>query len=141
MFQDSFQHRGLCAEMQEFWGKSAISGSWFCALRGFAFRGRRKGTRRSHFCHKFCAPDSAPLATEQGAFSLVIGAAFEIMLPWPQNRAHNREHNLPDAVNFSCQFQILGPPNFGQPEILSLTIALAERGEVMMRKSWWALFI
>ena len=69
-----------------------------------------KGPEDPIFCHKFCAPDSAPLATEQGAFSLVIGAAFEIMLPWPQNRAHNREHNLPDAINFSCQFQILGPP-------------------------------
>ena len=83
----------------------------------------------------------APLPIEQGAFFLFKGTFFVIMLPWLQNREHNRAHNLPNAVNFSCQFQILGPPNFGQPEILSLTIALAERGEVMMRKSWWALFI
>jgi hypothetical protein len=58
---------------------------------------------------------------------------FCILLPWPQNRAHNRAQISPDAVNFSCPISGPWAPKFQQTRILSLTIALAERGEVMMR--------
>ena len=37
-----------------------------------------------------------------------------------------------NTVNFSCHFWILGPQNFGQSEILSLTLDFAERGEVII---------
>ena len=110
---------------------------------GFAFRGRRSGRRNlgrgSHF--PLSAPLAAEMGAEKGAFLLSEFHIFVFLRPWPQIRAQNRAQNSPDAVNFSCHFLILGPPNFGQSEILSLTPAFSEREDVMMRKSWWALFI